>query len=75
MEIESPNELEIPEYLFHYTGISTLAMILESRKFKFNSLLNMDDIEEGMIADDLRFTKYCFVSSWTAEKQESISMW
>ena len=30
-----------PEYLFHYTKVETLALILKYRTMRFNSLLNV----------------------------------
>lgn len=34
------------EYLYHYTNLSSLALILKNRTFRLNSLKNMDDAEE-----------------------------
>ena len=34
------------EYLFHYTNLQSLALILKTKTIKFNSLINMDDKEE-----------------------------
>lgn len=33
-------------YLYHYTSLSTLALILKSKTIRFNSLINMDDAED-----------------------------
>lgn len=35
----------------------------------------MDDINEMLSADYSKAGKYCFASSWTSEKEESIPMW
>lgn len=35
----------------------------------------MDDIEEGETSDIGKFGRYTFISSWTAEKEESIPLW
>ena len=34
------------EYLYHYTNIETLALILQNHTFRFNSLNKMDDLQE-----------------------------
>jgi len=65
----------IPEYLYHYTSISSLGLILKNRTLKFNSLLNMDDLEEAKANDLKEYGKYCFVSSWTDSDEEKISLW
>lgn len=70
------NEIrEQPQFLYHYTSINTLAYILKNREFKFTSLPMLDDQEEAEIADANMLSKYCFVSSWTENSQESIPMW
>ena len=33
-------------YLYHYTSLETLALILKNRTICFNNLLYVDDIEE-----------------------------
>ncbi len=69
--MHDPNE----EYLYHYTNVSSLAMIFQNQNIKFNPLTVLDDSEEEIVKDKQRFGKYCFVSSWTDEKNESIPMW
>ena len=39
------------EYLYHYTNIETLALILQNHSFRFNSLDKMDDLQEQETAD------------------------
>ncbi|QSX09511.1 DUF2971 domain-containing protein [Alkalibacter rhizosphaerae] len=64
------------EYLYHYTNVSSLALILKNRNIKFNPLTVLDDAEEQMIKDEQQhLSKYCFVSSWTDDATESIPMW
>ena len=63
------------EYLYHYTSLEALACILESKTIKLNALNKMDDREESMCKDITEGGKYCFVSSWTDEAEESIPMW
>ena len=41
----------MPKYLFHYTTIDTLALILKYKSIRFNSLKNVDDLEEQESAD------------------------
>lgn len=68
-------QVVVPDYLYHYTNVDKLAMILNEKKFRFSNLRYLDDIEEGRTGDKQQYTKYCFVSSWTDEKDESIPMW
>lgn len=65
----------IPEYLYHYTDVDSLALILKNKTIRLNSLDKMDDLQEQLSADKQNFGKFVFVSSWTAENTESIPMW
>ena len=67
--------MNTPEYLYHYTSLETLALILEKRTLCFNNLLNVDDMEEAEAADIKNFGKYMLVSCWTDEENEMIPMW
>jgi hypothetical protein len=67
-------EQKSPEFLYHYTSINTLGHILKNKNIRFNNLCTLDDMDEG-IFDGTEWGKYCFVSSWTSEKKESIEMW
>ena len=53
------------DYLFHYTTIEKLALILKNRKIRLNSLCNMDDLQEGRAKDLNNLGKFFYVSSWT----------
>ncbi len=64
-----------PQILYHYTSLETLALILENKTICFNSLLNVDDIDEAETSDLGTFGKYVYVSCWTDEAEESIAMW
>lgn len=64
-----------PEYLYHYTNIEALTLILQNKTFKFNSLDKMDDMQEADIQDEYRLPRFVFVSSWTDQVRESIPMW
>jgi len=68
-------ENNIPEYLYHYTSIANLVLILSSGSIRFSRLDLVKDPEEGQ-ADDLPIaSRHVFVSCWTAEESESIPMW
>lgn len=63
------------EYLYHYTTIEKLALILKNRTIRLNPLDKMDDLQEQKTADVENLGKFVFVSSWTADTTESIPMW
>ena len=63
------------EYLYHYTNISSLALILSNRTIRFNSLDKMDDLQEQETADIKNLGQFFYVSSWTDDAKESIPMW
>ena len=65
----------IPNYLFHYTNIETLSLILANRTFRLTSLNQLDDLQEKETGDTPNFGQFCYVSSWTDDKTESIPMW
>lgn len=65
----------VPKYLYHYTNINTLALILKNKTIKFSSLDKVDDLEESQTNDLGNFGKYCFVSCWTENEEESIPFW
>ena len=64
-----------PEYLYHYTTVDKLALILGNRTFRFTPLDQMDDLQEQETADVKGAAKLCYVSSWTEMSEESIPMW
>ena len=35
--------MKMNEYLYHYTSIETLALILKNRTIKFNNLMNVNE--------------------------------
>lgn len=67
--------MSIPEYLYHYTNIETLALILKNHTIRFNSLDKMDDLQEQETADLKDIGQFCYISSWTDSAEESIPMW
>ena len=64
-----------PEFLYQYTTVETLALILKSHTIKFNSLINVDDMEEAKGEDVDIAGKLVFVSCWTDSKEENIALW
>lgn len=66
---------KIPQYLYKYMDIETLALILANKTIRLNSLSTMDDLQEEKTADQAQWGRLCFVSCWTAEKQEMIPLW
>lgn len=67
--------MEEVEYLYHYTSIESLALIIKNKTIRLNPLDKMDDLQEQRTADVENLGKFVFVSSWTAETAESIPMW
>ncbi len=65
----------IKEYLYHYTTIDTLALILKNRSILFTRADLVNDLEEINILDKPEVKKSSFISCWTAQKNESIPMW
>lgn len=63
------------DFLYHYTSIETLALILKNKTICFNNLLNVDDLEEVNTQDMGNFGKYINVSCWTEDREESIPLW
>lgn len=63
------------ETLFHYTNIEALALILKNKTIRFNSLDNMDDLQENMATDVRNIGQFVFVSCWTDKDKENISLW
>lgn len=62
-------------YLYHYTNVETLALILKNHTIRLNSLDKMDDKQEQMTADLKNIGQFIYISSWTDEAKESIPMW
>lgn len=66
---------EQSEYIFHYTSVESLALILKNKTLRFSPLSNMDDLEEGSNQEYQGLRHNYFISSWTIEDNESIPMW
>lgn len=67
--------MKLPDFLYHYTSIETLALILSKRKIRFNCLSFVDDPDESKASDIEDIGRFCVVSCWTADEEESIPMW
>lgn len=65
----------IPQYLFHYTSIRGLALILKSKKIRLRALSYVDDVSEAESRDLVNFGQYIFVTCWTSLEEESIPFW
>ncbi len=65
----------IPDTLHHYTTIETLALILESKKIRFNSISRLDDLTEPFSKDLGNIGNLALVSCWTDSNVESIVQW
>lgn len=63
------------KYLYHYTNVNTLKIILENGTFRFTSLQNVDDLEEMETENFGNLGRFCYVSCWTDNDKESIPMW
>ncbi|ATP58417.1 hypothetical protein CPT03_19090 [Pedobacter ginsengisoli] len=63
------------DYLYHYTSIESLALILKRRTIRFTSLDNVDDMDEGLANDVDGYGQFVFVSCWTKNAKESIPQW
>jgi hypothetical protein len=65
----------IPSYLYHYTSIDSLKLILSNGTIRFKRLDLLNDPLESYSEKFDSFRKNVFSSSWTAEPNESIPMW
>ncbi len=63
------------DYLFHYTTVDTLELILKYKTIRFNALYKMDDFQEQYSAHGPALGKHYFISSWTEAEEEIPRMW
>ncbi|HCE59205.1 MAG TPA: hypothetical protein DER09_15560 [Prolixibacteraceae bacterium] len=61
--------------LFQYTSINKLALILSSKKIRFNRLDFVNDPHEGKTGDFGSMAMYVFVSCWTKHQEENLALW
>lgn len=66
---------EIPEFLYHYTELDSLALILKNQTLRFSRLDRVNDPEEAQAIDLPQANEAVFSSSWTATAEESIPLW
>ncbi len=66
---------ELPSYLYHYTSIDVLALILKNHSVRFSRLDGVNDLEEANALDLKAANSLVFASCWTEENLESIAMW
>lgn len=65
----------LPDTLFHYTSIETLALILANKTLRFSRLDSVNDPEEALACDLPGAATLVFASCWTAQQRESLAMW
>lgn len=63
-----------PKYIFHYTSIETLALILKNRSIRLNRLDKLNDLTEPFSTEG-PLGKYIFVTCWTSQQDEKIPLW
>lgn len=63
------------EHLYHYTNLETLKLIFQNNTFRLTSLNYMDDLEEGETEDFQKLGRYIYISSWTKNYEESLTLW
>lgn len=66
---------ELPEYLYHYTSLETIALILKYNTLRFSRLDKVNDINEASSLNLPFANTAVFTSSWTSHSDESIPMW
>ena len=67
--------MTVPEFLYHYTSIESLAYILKRATFRFTRVDRLNDPLDGLSSDIEKARKHIFVSSWTANSEDQIPMW
>jgi hypothetical protein len=65
----------LPDVLYHYTSIETLALILANKTLRFSRLDTVNDPEEASASDLPNAATLVFASCWTAQSRESLAMW
>lgn len=65
----------MPEYLYHYTSVDVLELILKNKTIRFNPLTKMDDPLEQWSKHGRQEGSMVFISSWTDAEEEIAKMW
>ncbi len=66
---------DTPEFLYHYTTLESLALILINRTFRFSRLSDLNDPLEGKNDSFEHAEKLVYSSSWTASQDDTLPMW
>lgn len=64
-----------PTYLYRYTSLENLALVLKHRQMRLARLDKVDDLLESRSADPVNYGQYIFVTCWTDLEEESIPFW
>ena len=64
-----------PKYLYRYTSIENLALILKRREIRLARLDKVDDLLESRSIDAINYGQYVFVTCWTDLAEESVPFW
>lgn len=73
--IQTEAQSEIPQRLYHYTNLESLALILTNKTIRLSPICDMDDPQEARASDVADLGRFVFASSWTDDEGESIPMW
>lgn len=65
----------LPLYLYHYTSLESLALILKYNTLRFSRLDGVNDKNEAQSLDFPLANTAIFTSSWISHSDESIPMW
>lgn len=69
------SQKETQKFLYHYTNINSLALILKNQTIKFSCLETLNDLTEGLTSDYGEMGHYVFVSCWTDTSKDDIPLW
>ncbi len=67
--------MDRPKYLYHFTTLETLSLILSHGTIRFRRLDLVDDPVEATTSDFGRQGKYILVSCWTNRADEDLLQW
>jgi len=66
---------DLPKYLYHYTSIENLSLILRNKTLRFIRLDKVNDPDEAITKHFPNAKYFLYVSCWTSEKEETLPMW
>lgn len=64
-----------PAYLFHYTTIDNLALILRNKTIRFSRLDKVNDPEEALTKHFPAAKFFIYTSCWSSQENELLSLW